>query len=140
MSILVQCPECSAEHDLTDHLAGKKVRCKKCEAVVAVPPSTATAEDAPRRPRSRPEAATGVQEKRAPQPDRDDEERPRRRSWGEENDRPVRPQRTSSPPSNMWIVWLLAMVGGGVLLIGAAASGSAGSCRGSALLLGRGRW
>jgi predicted Zn finger-like uncharacterized protein len=37
MPIRVQCPGCAAEYKLADTLAGKKIRCKKCEAIVPVP-------------------------------------------------------------------------------------------------------
>ena len=46
MSIRVRCPGCNAEYALADSMAGKKVRCKKCEAVIAVkapPPANAPA-------------------------------------------------------------------------------------------------
>ncbi len=36
MSIRVRCPSCNTEYALADQLAGKKVRCKKCQGVIAV--------------------------------------------------------------------------------------------------------
>src|SRR5437870_1930622 len=37
MPIPVRCPACDTPHNLSDTLAGKKIRCKKCQASVAVP-------------------------------------------------------------------------------------------------------
>ncbi|MEX0725661.1 MAG: hypothetical protein WD065_05300 [Planctomycetaceae bacterium] len=37
MPIRVSCPECSQDYQLKDELAGKKVRCKMCQAIVPVP-------------------------------------------------------------------------------------------------------
>src|SRR5439155_13963836 len=48
MPIRVLCSECKTEYNLGDHLAGKKIRCKKCQATVPVPaaPSADDAETA----------------------------------------------------------------------------------------------
>lgn len=37
MSISVECPECQATYNVKDELAGKKIRCKKCEGVIRIP-------------------------------------------------------------------------------------------------------
>src|SRR5947209_4595283 len=37
MPIKLRCPACATPHNLADNLAGKKIRCKSCKAVVAVP-------------------------------------------------------------------------------------------------------
>lgn len=37
MPLRVLCPECSQQYQLKEELAGKKVRCKMCEAVIPVP-------------------------------------------------------------------------------------------------------
>lgn len=37
MTIKVECPECDKRHLLPDTAAGKKFRCKQCEAVITVP-------------------------------------------------------------------------------------------------------
>ncbi|MDA0832580.1 MAG: hypothetical protein O2955_00505 [Planctomycetota bacterium] len=37
MPIRVACPDCAQEYQLKDELAGKKVRCKNCQAIVPVP-------------------------------------------------------------------------------------------------------
>ena len=41
MPIAIQCPSCQAPYTLADALAGKRVRCKKCEAIISVPGGTA---------------------------------------------------------------------------------------------------
>jgi serine protease Do len=53
MTIRVRCPGCNTEYALTDQLAGKKVRCKKCDTVIAV--KAAPKADAP--PAKRPTSA-----------------------------------------------------------------------------------
>ncbi len=40
--IAVRCSSCGEPHKLRDELAGKKIRCKKCEEVVSVPGSTSS--------------------------------------------------------------------------------------------------
>ena len=87
MTIRVRCPECSAEYALADSAAGKKVRCKKCEAVIAV--KAAPEADAP--PATRPASAVRAEpprrdaERRIParQPDR-----PRRARDDDDDDAP----------------------------------------------------
>ncbi|MFN0197193.1 MAG: hypothetical protein ACKVT0_10645 [Planctomycetaceae bacterium] len=37
MTIQVKCPKCSKVYKLKDDFAGKKIRCKDCEAMIAVP-------------------------------------------------------------------------------------------------------
>src|SRR5262245_62160678 len=53
MSIPAVCPTCQSSVKLVDHLAGKKVRCKKCQEVFLVPQATSDREreDDERRPR-----------------------------------------------------------------------------------------
>jgi hypothetical protein len=64
MSILVQCPECGAKLSAPPHAAGKKIRCRKCEAIVRIPEEESAADlpalpgrddrdDSPRRSPSR---------------------------------------------------------------------------------------
>ncbi len=43
MPIRVLCSQCETSYNLADTLAGKKIRCKKCEAIVAVPAASAPA-------------------------------------------------------------------------------------------------
>jgi len=37
MSLSVACPGCGREYRVKDELAGKKIRCKECDAVIAIP-------------------------------------------------------------------------------------------------------
>ena len=37
MAIRVRCSACAADYQVADRLAGKKIRCTKCQAVVSVP-------------------------------------------------------------------------------------------------------
>jgi predicted Zn finger-like uncharacterized protein len=37
MSIAINCPECSAEFDVQDNLAGKTIRCSSCKTQMTVP-------------------------------------------------------------------------------------------------------
>ena len=45
MSISVSCPNCGKQYNVTDEAAGKRFRCKECEAVVDVPISAAQPDD-----------------------------------------------------------------------------------------------
>ena len=37
MAISIDCQECGEQYKLKDEFAGKKVKCTKCSAVIAVP-------------------------------------------------------------------------------------------------------
>ena len=37
MPISVSCPHCGKEYNVKDEAAGKKFKCKECEAIVEVP-------------------------------------------------------------------------------------------------------
>src|SRR5262249_41958607 len=54
MPITCRCPGCKAPYQLAEHLAGKKVRCKKCEQTFPVP--------VPARAKEEPPAVDEVQE------------------------------------------------------------------------------
>ncbi len=41
MAILISCGKCGKRYSVKDELAGKKIRCKECETLVAVPPPPA---------------------------------------------------------------------------------------------------
>jgi hypothetical protein len=47
MSIDVACPECAKVHKLKEEAAGKKFRCKGCQAVVSIPEAAEIAEPDP---------------------------------------------------------------------------------------------
>jgi hypothetical protein len=84
MSIPTRCPGCNELYQLADKLAGKKVRCKKCQEILTVPDSdsspTYQIQSGPGRPKS---AAAPVREQRRParlERDEDEWEEPRPRS------------------------------------------------------------
>jgi hypothetical protein len=59
MPIRVCCPQCGANYNLADSLAGKKIRCKKCQGIVPVPTASVTDEEEepqPERPARREKA------------------------------------------------------------------------------------
>jgi hypothetical protein len=47
MAISVSCPGCAKTYQVKDEAAGKKFRCKACEAIVSVPEGTAAAQGDP---------------------------------------------------------------------------------------------
>jgi predicted Zn finger-like uncharacterized protein len=114
MGIRVRCPECAAEYELADRLAGKKVRCKGCEAVIPVPDGTDVADDAPpaRRPAAESLRSAAAQRR---EDGRERPERPARRDRyrdekEDEDDRP-RANKSSALPL------LLILCGGGAALL-----------------------
>jgi WD40 repeat protein len=113
MSIRAACPKCGHTFKLADNLAGKKIRCTECEAIVPVP---AADEDAAEGNRSRPSAkkssspADRGAEKEAPT-------RRKREETHEDKPRPVRATRGKG--LSLWlvgagVVLLLVMLGGGI--------------------------
>src|SRR5215475_14380427 len=59
MPIRACCPQCGANYNLADTLAGKKIRCKKCQGIVPVPTAAAAGEEEqpqPERPARREKA------------------------------------------------------------------------------------
>jgi hypothetical protein len=108
MPIRVQCPDCAAEYQLADTLAGKKIRCKKCEAIVPVPRANDEAVTLPAPAKAKTAAA-----QTRPTPARDDEgePRPRRRRDEDGDDQP-------EPRKKVPMAWIIGGSVGGVLLIG----------------------
>jgi hypothetical protein len=91
MGIHVRCPACAAEYELAEHLAGKKVHCEKCQAVISVagddaPPPRRPGADALRAAEPpRREGARGGSERPARRDrdrDEDDDDRPPRKKGG----------------------------------------------------------
>jgi predicted Zn finger-like uncharacterized protein len=98
MAIRTICPSCRAVFSLADHLAGKTVRCNKCDEAIVVPVTKGRADQdtddtefndggrakiqtrpqSPRRPPARSEEGTGRSRRR----DRDEDTEPRRRRSG----------------------------------------------------------
>lgn len=112
MPISVVCSECDAEYQVSDNLAGQRIRCRECEAPLRVPKSGRAEVQAepPRRPAA----------KARPSPrdvEDEDDDRPRRRRRDEDDeddDRPRRRRRRDEPERSP--VPLALLIGGGVLL------------------------
>src|SRR5947207_2091232 len=85
MSIRIRCPECETVYTLTDTTAGKKIRCKKCQGVIAVPQADAEAVTAPA---SKKDEVTKAKTRPAPARDEEDEPRPKRRRDEDDEDEP----------------------------------------------------
>jgi predicted Zn finger-like uncharacterized protein len=123
MPISARCPGCQAQYVLADNLAGKRVRCKKCqEPFTVASPSTAGDEpmdviavDEPTPRRAAPRRDGLQSSPRTPPPlpgrqDRHDEDRPRRRMRDDEDDEP-RSGAGNAP------VGLIIGIAGGVLFL-----------------------
>src|SRR6476620_10656851 len=68
MSQIIQCAKCSKKLNAPDELAGKRVACPACKAVVSIPPlAKASKATASATPVSSPQKATGAASKAAPQ-------------------------------------------------------------------------
>ncbi|MEN9555946.1 MAG: zinc-ribbon domain, partial [Planctomycetota bacterium] len=50
MAITVNCPACSARMTLRDDLAGKKIRCPKCQQALRVPDASAAVDSGESKP------------------------------------------------------------------------------------------
>lgn len=143
MPIKVTCPECDHAIKAPDEMAGRRVKCPSCKAVLTVPSADVTAGAPPSRPSAavkkaaRPSAlpAPHAEEdrlrarSRSQDPDDDDrpvrkasrfeddeEERPRQRRGRREEDSEDRPARSAKSNKGL-MIGLIA--GGGALLIGA---------------------
>jgi S1-C subfamily serine protease len=100
MPIQTSCPECSARFTLADNLAGKKARCKNCQAIFLVSDNVPTLEEvddkvtSSPRSRSRPNVTPAPAARRSSpaRRDEDEEDRPSRRR-DEEEERPSRRRR-----------------------------------------------
>ena len=106
MPIPIACPQCRNPVNAPDSAAGKTITCWKCSTAMSVPiPEADVVDEAPRR------AAKVIGTKSKPRLDDDDDD---------DNDRPVRrkPAKKSGSP-----VPLIALIGGGVLLLGVVAMG-----------------
>ena len=101
MPIATTCPRCQAVYNLADHLEGHKVRCKKCQAIIAVGNGAAPTEEKAQitaTPERRPKAAPARLEER--------EEPPRRRK-----------SREDEPPRKSGGNMILLIVGGGLAFV-----------------------
>jgi hypothetical protein len=91
MTISVKCSGCESALKAGDHLAGKQVKCPKCNAVIAIPATEEDLEEAPAsypRAKKATTAAPSGQKQMAPAPDEDEpadddgdeEKKPRKKS------------------------------------------------------------
>jgi hypothetical protein len=106
MPIPISCPACGESYLLADEMAGKRVRCRKCQDAFDVPPFAVPEGAIQESPGLPPAVATddlppAGERYRGPDRDREDDpdgRRPRRR--------PAPP-----PPSNAWVWWVLGGLG-----------------------------
>jgi transcription initiation factor TFIIIB Brf1 subunit/transcription initiation factor TFIIB len=130
MPTTVICPECDAKMVVPENLLGKKIRCKKCDAVVKTK-APVEDDDEPRAKKSSgrrpPNDEEGRRTKR--QPDQDEPRRRRARDDGddeEEDDEEERPARKAkkkkkkkSPlPLIIGVLAALSLVGGAIGAVG----------------------
>jgi hypothetical protein len=115
MPIRARCADCAAEYNLADTLAGKKIRCKKCQAVIAVPaaadePVTTRKAVAPAA-RSRPAASPKAEEKPRPKRPRDEDD---------EDEAPRSRKRDARPAEGKGLsrVWIFGGAGALLLIAG----------------------
>jgi predicted Zn finger-like uncharacterized protein len=108
MSVATMCPHCETKFSLSDGLLGKKVRCKKCNAIFEVVESVVEAESAPAGLRSEPAPPRPARPAPAPRP------KVRRDIFEEEDDERFRRRESSSGPNTGLIIGLSV---GGVLLL-----------------------
>jgi predicted Zn finger-like uncharacterized protein len=109
MSIATMCPHCETKFSLSDGLLGKRVRCKKCNAIFEVVESVVDAESAPTGMRS------GSAPPRTSRPEAAARPKVRRDRFEEEEDERFRRRESSSRPNKGVIIGL--SVGGGLLLL-----------------------
>src|SRR5437016_856721 len=109
MSVRIKCPSCQAVVTVSDKSRGRQIRCSECEAVMKVPAGGIGRDDDDPPPRARQEEVS---------------ERPQRRpraydDWDEDDDRrEERRSRRTRVEKKSPLPWILAGVGGGVLLLG----------------------
>jgi predicted Zn finger-like uncharacterized protein len=112
MPIRTTCPNCRTAYTLADNLAGKKVRCKNCDEVIAVRGAAPAREAEDRIQKGSSEAATSrIRSEEEPA-------RPRRRT--RDDDREPRPRKKGRSSASMMIglgvgVFALVLVCGGII-------------------------
>jgi hypothetical protein len=119
MPIRVRCTECDSEYNLADKLAGKKIRCKKCENIIAVPAEeimdvTEAADDAATAARK-----AAVSKSKAPAvavADEEDEPR-RKRRHADEDDEESPKRKSKSGKKKLPLAWIIGGSVAAVLLI-----------------------
>jgi len=108
MPIRVRCTDCATQYNLADTLAGKKIRCKKCQGIIAVPDAENGEATTPA-----PRNVEVTRGKTRPSPVREEQDEPRvKRRRDEEYDEP-RTGKKALP-----LGWIIGGSVGVVLLIG----------------------
>ncbi len=121
MAIPIQCAKCSAKMSAPDAAAGKRVKCPKCAAVIAVPVAEddfEIVEDEPRPP-----VKAAVAKKPAPvvivDEDEEEDERPAKKSRRrDEDDEDERPRKKKVAAKKKGVpIWIFAVGGVGMLAV-----------------------
>jgi predicted Zn finger-like uncharacterized protein len=124
MTIRTRCPSCQSVYNLADQLAGKTVRCKKCEAAIVVRAAKGDVEEEAVETKSRRESGSvqtrANSSKSSPARTEDEPIRPRRRNREDDDDLDVRHSRRRS---NRGLV--IGLIAGGVGLLLLLAGGVA---------------
>src|SRR5262245_17759308 len=110
MAIRVRCPHCQTSYNCADTLAGKKVRCKRCQGIMAVPQAEVEgATEAVAAPPAK--KAESPKSKPRPAAARDEEDELRQ-------ERPPRPAKakSSTPPRSGVVSTILALTIAAVVL------------------------
>jgi hypothetical protein len=116
MPFPVTCPECDSTQNVPDEAAGKKLRCKSCQAVFrAEPPPESETE---RAPATRKRSRTDDEDRSRKSHPRDREDDRRRRDAEEDDVRPGRrkPRKRSPLPLIVGLVGLVLVLGCGGLV------------------------
>jgi hypothetical protein len=132
MPIHVRCPGCEMQYKLADHLAGKKIRCKECSQVMAVPGvAPAPTQEAVTAKQSRPAATPAAP---VPKPPREEALQPPRKNVNpppvDSDDDPDMPRRRgkskreSSARKGMPVAMLVGLIVGGFAIVGGVAFGA----------------
>lgn len=97
MPIPVQCPKCSARLNAPDAAAGKKVKCRNCQAVLVVPKAAESSDfevvedDPPKKPQDAP--AVPAKSSAKPARDKDEEEEQEQEEQEEKEEKGARPRK-----------------------------------------------
>ncbi len=100
MPIRVRCTDCEEEYNLLDTLAGKKIRCKKCQTLLAVPNGS---DDGVTEPAPKKKDGSKAKVRAAAVRDGDDEPRQKRRRDEDDDDDP-RPRKRKKKLPMGWII------------------------------------
>jgi hypothetical protein len=119
MAIRVRCSRCETSYNLADTMAGKNIRCKKCESIIAVPTEeimdlTEVVGEAPAKP-----DANTKRKAVAAIPNDDEEPRPRRRpDEDDDEDDDARRTKRKSATKGLPLGWIIGGVAALLLIVG----------------------